>query len=150
MLSLANIQSTVAAAITAHSYFSNAPAIAAIVDDGMSKTGLETALRTKGFAVIVMPVLGVDLKDQGDGKTFTGDAELMVKIAVNPHVNSLASGAQRNVYAAIAAVFAAVLNWSPGPGDRRFKLTDNAVTISAADEGLLAYDLTFIKQITLN
>lgn len=150
MLSLANIQSTVAAAITAHTYFSTAPAITAIVDDGMSKTGLETVLRTKGFAVMVMPVLGVDLKDQGDGKTFTGDAEVLVKVMVNPHVNTLASGAQRNVYSAIAAIFAAVLNWTPGPGDRRFKITDNAISISAADEGLLSYDLTFSKQITLN
>lgn len=150
MLSLANLQTTVAAAISAHSYFATAPVVAAIVDDGMAKTGLETQLRTKGFAVLVMPVLGVDLKDQGDGKTFTGDAEVLVKLLLNPHINPLASGAQRSIHAAIAAVFSAVLNWSPGPGDRRFKVGENAISISAADEGLLCYDLLFSKQITLN
>lgn len=150
MLSLANLQTTVAAAISAHSYFATAPTVAAIVDDGLAKTGLETALRTKGFAVLVLPVLGVELKDQGDGKTFTGEAEVLVKVLLNPHTNPLATGAQRSIHAAISAIFSAVLNWTPGPGDRRFKVGENAIAISAADEGLLCYDLLFTKQITLN
>ena len=150
MLSLTNLQSTVAGVITAHSFFATAPAITAIVDDGVSKNGLETSLRTKGFAVLVMPVLGVGLKDQGDGKTYTGEAEVMVKLLLNPHVNPLTTGAQRNIHSAIAAVFAAVLNWAPGPGDRRFKIAEQSISLSAADEGLLCYDLLFLKQITLN
>ncbi len=150
MLSLANLQTTVAAAISAHTYFATAPVVAAIADDGMSKNGLETQLRTKGFAVLVSPLLGIDIKDQGDGKTYTGEAEVLVKILLNPHVNTLPTGAQRNIPAAIAAVFAAILNWTPGPGDRRFKAAEQSVALSAADEGLLCYDLLFLKQITLN
>jgi hypothetical protein len=150
MLSLSNLQTTVAAAITGHTFFSTAPAVPVIVDDGTSKNGLETALRTKGFAVLVLPVLGVDLKDQGDGKTFTGEAEVMVKLLVNPHINPLPTGAQRNIHGAISAAVAAVLGWTPGLGDRRFKVADQSISISAADEGLLAYDVGFTKQITLN
>lgn len=150
MLSLANLQTTVAAAISAHTYFATGPVIVAIVDDGMSKNGLETQLRTKGFAVLVSPLLDINLKDQGDGKTYTGEAQIMVKVLLNPHVNALPTGAQRTVHAAIGAVFAAVLGWTPGPGDRRFKAAEQSVALSAADEGLLCYDLLFLKQITLN
>jgi hypothetical protein len=79
------------------------------------------------------------------------DAEIVVRILVNPHVNSAAGGASRNVYAAIAAVTQSVLSWVPATvGDRRFETSEDFLQIAVNDTGLLGYHLLFTKLSTLN
>lgn len=149
MLSLSNIQSTVAAAISGTTFFSASPAVSVIVDDGYKEREMETALRTNGFVVVVSPVLGVKFHDQGIVRTFTGDAHFVVSVMANQQVNP--TKANRDVNEAVKAVIAAVLAWTPGNGDRRFQLDQNdTVSISMLAEGLIAYDVAFTKQISIN
>lgn len=151
MLTLATVQGTIATAIAGYPYFTTAPSISVIVDDGYKERDIEAELRTKGFVVVVPPILRVAFKDQGISKTFTGEAELMVRVISNARVNASTGAAQRNVNAALKETIAAVLAWTPGAGDRRFLLADSdSIALSVLEEGLLAYDIFFRKQISIN
>jgi len=148
MLSLASMQSTVAAAINANAYFSTAPSVVCISDDGLQDSAIETQLRSKGCVVVVPPILRATRRDFGGGKLLI-DAEIVVRILVNP--NAAAGGASRNVYTAIASVTQAVLSWVPATvGDRRFETSEDFLQIAVNDTGLLGYHLLFTKLSTLN
>lgn len=150
MLSLATMQSTVAAAIGAASYFTASPAVVCIADDGLQDTAIENQLRTVGCVVVVPPILRAARRDLGAGKLLL-EADIAVRVMVNPHVNATPTGANRNVYAAIAAAAQAVLAWTPSTvGDRRFEAADDFLSLATQDTGLLAYHLIFTKLSTLN
>ena len=150
MLSLASMQSTVAAAINANAYFLTAPSVVCISDDGLQDSAIETQLRSKGCVVVVPPILRATRRDFGGGKLLI-DAEIVVRILVNPHVNAAAGGASRNVYTAIASVTQAVLSWVPATvGDRRFETSEDFLQIAVNDTGLLGYHLLFTTLSTLN
>lgn len=151
MLNLANIQTTVATAIGAASYFTTAPSVSCIVDDGYQEREIEAALRTRGFVLVVPPLLRIAFKDQGISKTFTGEADVFVRVLCNAKVNAATGAAQRNVNEAVKQAILAVLSWTPTAGDRRFMLADSdSVVLSVIEEGLLAYDIFFRKQISIN
>jgi hypothetical protein len=79
------------------------------------------------------------------------DAEIVVRVLVNPHVNAAAGGANRNVYSAVASATQAVLSWVPATaGDRRFETSEDFLQIAVNDTGLLGYHLLFTKLSTLN
>jgi hypothetical protein len=150
MLALSSMQSTVAAAIGAASFFTAAPAVACIVDDGLQDSAIETQLRTLGCVVVVPPILRAGRRDLGAGRLVL-EAEIAVRVMVNPHVNTTPTGANRNIYSAIAAATQAVLAWSPATvGDRRFETTEDFLSLTTQDTGLLAYHLIFTKLSTLN
>lgn len=149
MLSLTTVQSTAAAAIAASAFVTTAPAVSVITDDGYKERDIEAQIRTKGFVIVVSPLIAVKFHDQGISRTFTGDASFVVTVIANQQVNPTA--ANRDVNEAVKAVIAAVLGWTPGPGDRRFLLDQNeTVSISMLAEGLIAYDVAFTKQISIN
>ena len=144
------MQSTVAAAIGAASYFTASPAVVCIVDDGLQDSAIETQLRTLGCVVVVPPIIRAGRRDLGAGKLLL-DAEIAVRVLVNPHVNTTPTGANRNIYSAIAAATQAVLAWNPATvGDRRFETTEDFLALTTQDTGLLAYHLIFTKLSTLN
>jgi hypothetical protein len=150
MLSLASMQSTVAAAINANAFFSSAPSVLCISDDGLQDSAIETQLRSKGCVVVIPPILRAMRRDIGGGKLLL-DAEIVVRVLVNPHVNTAAGGANRNVYSAVAAATQAVLSWVPSSvGDRRFETSEDFMQIAVNDTGLLGYHLLFTKLSTLN
>ena len=150
MLSLASMQSTVAAAITANVYFSTAPSVVCIADDGLQDSAIENQLRSKGCVVVVPPILRAMRRDIGGGKLLL-DAEIVVRVLVNPHVNASVGGANRNIYSAVAAATQAVLSWTPSTaGDRRFETADDFLQIAVNDTGLLGYHILFTKLSTLN
>ena len=150
MLSLASMQSTVAAAITANAFFSASPAVSCIADDGLQDSAIETQLRSVGCVVVVPPILRAMRRDLGAGKLLL-DAEIVVRVLVNPHVNASVGGANRNVYSAVAAATQAVLSWIPATaGDRRFETSEDFLQIAVNDTGLLGYHLLFTKLSTLN
>lgn len=150
MLALSSMQSTVAAAIAANAYFSASPTVACIADNGLQDSAIEAQLRSVGCVVVVPPVLRATRRDIGAGKLLL-DAEIAVRVLVNPHVNAATGGANRNIYSAIAAATTAVLQWNPvTPGDRKFETADDFMAITTQDAGLLAYHLIFTKLSTLN
>lgn len=151
MLTLSTVQTTLASAIAVSPYFLNAPTVTVIVDDGYKEREVEAELRTKGFVVVVPPILRVAFKDQGISKTFTGEAELFVRVLCNTRVNASTGAAQRNINEAVKQTINAVLAWTPTAGDRRFLIADpDSVALSVVEEGLLAYDIFFRKQISIN
>lgn len=149
MLSIGTIQSSVKAQIDAHAFFSAAPTVACIVDDGLQDSAIENQLRSKGFVVVVPPILRASRRDIGAGKLLL-NSEFVVRILSNPHVNSATGGANRNIYSAIAAAAQAVLSWVPGNGDRKFETSDEWMQLTTNDAGLTAYDLFFTKLSTIN
>lgn len=154
MLSLSSIQTTVATAIAAASYFgtgSFSVAVPVIADDGNQHSAIEAALREAGFVVVIPPILAATRVDQG-GHTRTAllSAEFVVRILQNSEANASAIGAGRNIYDAIRAVTAAVLNITPAAGDRRFEASAGFITLVTYDDGLLGYDLAFSKLSAIN
>ena len=149
MLALGSIQTTVKAQIDANAFFSAAPSVACIVDDGLQDSAIETQLRSKGFVVVVPPILRASRRDVGAGKLLL-TSEFVVRILANPHVNGATGGANRNIYQAISAVAQAVLSWSPTNGDRKFETSDEWLQLTTNDAGLTAYDLFFTKLSTIN
>ena len=149
MLALGSIQSTVVSAIAANAYIAQAPAVAVINDDGLQDREIEVQLRTKGCLVVVPPVVRAVRRDKG-GRVLLMDAEVSVRIAVNPQVNAAATGAQRNVYSLIQGVAKALMDWNPGPGDYRFEATEEWLQLVTNDPGLIAYELSFSKSASIN
>ena len=151
MLALSAIQSTVAAAIAANAYIAQAPAVSVITDDGLQDSAIEAQLRTRGCVVVVPPVVRAVRRDKG-GRTLLMDAEVAVRVAVNPQVNAQVGGAQRNVYLLIQAVAKAVMDWAPGAssGDYRFEATEEWLQLITNDPGLIAYELSFSKSASIN
>ena len=150
MLALGSIQTTVSAAIAARAYMSQAPAVSCIVDDGIQDSAIEAQLRTRGSVVVVPPIVRAARRDIGAGK-LAMDAEVVVRILLNPTANAATGGANRNIYTLISEATSAVLGWVPAtPGDRRFETSDEFLQLLTNDPGLIAYELSFAKLSTLN
>ena len=149
MLALSAIQSTVAAAIAANEYIAQALAVSVITDDGLQDREIEVQLRTRGCLVVVPPVVRAVRRDKG-GRTLLMDAEIAVRVAVNPQVNAQVGGAQRNVYLLVQAVAKAVMDWTPAPGDYRFEVAEEWLQLVTNDPGLIAYELSFAKSASIN
>lgn len=149
MLSLTSIQSTVRSVIAANPYFSG---VSVIADDGLQDPAIETELTTKGFTVVVCPIIGGKAVSQAGGRIVVL-AEIVVRVMQNPEVNSAVGGAQKGTTAAIAAICAAVLGWRPagglpGTSEKLFEAAEDFLAISNFDPGLIIYDLTFQKHTT--
>lgn len=149
MLALGSIQSTVAAAIAANPYIAQAPAVAVINDDGLQDREIEVQRRTNGSLVVVPPVVRAVRRDKG-GRTLLMDAEVVVRVEINPQVNAAVTGTQRNIYSLIQAVAKALMDWNPGPGDYRFEATEEWLQLVTNDPGLIAYELSFSKSASIN
>ena len=149
MLALGSIQSTVAAAIAANAYIAQAPAVTVINDDGLQDREIEVQRRTKGCLVVVPPVVRAVRRDKG-GRTLLMDAEVVVRVEINPQVNAAVTGAQRNIYSLIQAVAKGLMDWNPGPGDYRFEATEEWLQLVTNDPGLIAYELSFAKSASIN
>lgn len=150
MLAIGSIQSTVKAQIDANAFFSAAPAVACIIDDGTQDGAIETQLRSKGFVIVLPNILKAGRRDLGGGRLAL-DAEFVVRVLANPHTNTATGGANRNVYSAIGAVVSSVLSWNPvNAGDRKFEAAAEWLQLTTQDPGLMAYDLFFTKLSTLN
>jgi hypothetical protein len=149
MLSLASIQSTVKAQIDANAFFSAAPAVSCIIDDGLQDSAIEAQLRTKGCVVVLPFLLRAGRRDLGGGRLAL-DAEFVVRLLINPQVNAAVTGAQRNAYGAISAIAASILSWSPATvGDRKFETSDEWLQLTTQDPGLVAFDIFFTKLSTI-
>jgi hypothetical protein len=149
MLSLTSIQATVRSAIAAHAYFSG---VSVIADDGRQDPAIETELTTKGFVVVVCPILGAKAVSQAGGRLLLV-SEIVVRVMESPEVNAANGGAQKGTTAAIAAVCAAVLGWRPagglpGTSEKLFEAAPDFLAITNYDPGLIIYDLNFQKHTT--
>jgi hypothetical protein len=150
MLAIGSIQSTVKSQIDANAFFSAVPTVACIIDDGTQDGAIETQLRSKGFVIVLPNILKAGRRDLGGGRLAL-DAEFVVRVLANPHVNTAVGGANRNVYSAIGAVVSSVLSWNPvNAGDRKFEAAAEWLQLTTQDPGLMAYDLFFTKLSTLN
>lgn len=149
MMALSAMQSTAAAAIAANTYFSASPAVPVIVDDGLQDVNIEAQLRSIGCVVVIPPILRAARRDIGAGKILL-ESEMVVRILLNPQVNSSASGANRNIYALVASAAQAIMQWAPGLGDRKFETAEEFFQLITNDNGLLSYDLFFTKLTTIN
>lgn len=149
MLSLGSIQSTVKTQIDANAFFSAAPTVSCIIDDGLQDSAIELQLRTKGFVVVLPFVLRSGRREVAGGRLAL-DAEFVVRLLMNPQVNAAVTGAQRNIYSAIAAAATSILSWTPATaGDRKFETSDEWLQLTTQDPGLVAYDLFFTKLSTI-
>ena len=149
MMSLSSMQSTAAAAIAANAYFTASPAVSCIVDDGLQDSTIENALRSMGCIVVIPPILRAARRDVGAGKILL-EAEMVVRVLVNPQVNAATGGANRNIYQMVAAASQAIMAWVPGLGDRKFETAEEFFQLITSDSGLLSYDVYFTKLTTIN
>ncbi len=149
MITLKNIPSRVAEVVNASAYFTTAPAVLCIEDNGLKDGEIETQLRTKGAVVVVRPLTRGSRRDIG-GKKLVFDCEVLVQCLLNPTVNFATGAANRQMLEMVSAVVAAVLSWQPTAGDREFQTSEEFLQLSVSDEGLLCYDLFFTKLATIN
>lgn len=149
MISIHQLQSTVAGLINAAAYFTAAPNVVAIADDGTREGEIATQLRTRGAVVVVTPVTRCSRRDSAARK-LAADCEVQVRIIINPQVNGAVGAANRVPLEMATEAMAAVLAWPPPPGDRHFDVPEEFLQLSVSDEGLLSYDLFFVKLATIN
>ena len=123
--------------------------ISPVTEGGLQDSAIELQLRTKGFVVVLPFVLRSGRRDVAGGRLAL-DAEFVVRLLMNPQVNAAVTGAQRNIYSAIAAAATSILSWTPATaGDRKFETSDEWLQLTTQDPGLVAYDLFFTKLSTI-
>ena len=149
MIALKDIQSTVTARLNASTFYTAAPAIIAIGYDGLQDAQIEAQLRTLGAVAVVHPVTRASRRDQGRANILF-DTEVLVRVHVNPSVNSATGAANRNALELVQATILAVLTWPPTAGDREFNCAEEFLQYSTSDDGLHTYDLFFTKLATIN
>lgn len=123
----------------------NKKRVLVIVDDGLQKDRIENQLKTKGFVIVVAPLLEGKVRDQS-GPAWLVDIELMVAVISNPERNSATDtgGVGLNMYSIVSDVIDAVCRQVRHPGGEFFKLLGFA--LSKFDESRWVYDLSFTKE----
>lgn len=151
MLAFGSIQSLVSSLIAANTYVAQAVAVPVITDDGLQDSAIEAALRTVGCVVVVPPIVRAVKRDRG-GKVLLMDAEVAVRIAVAPRVNTAVGGANRNVYTLVTEVTKAIVAWDPPNNQQpyRFDVSEEWLQLVTNDPGLIAYELSFSKSASIN
>lgn len=157
-MKLRDICSALKAAIDATDFFQAQtipavkPAVACIIDDGTQHAAIEEQLSGNGFVVVIPPLLSaVNSDTSAHSNVVQTEVECVVRILSNPTQNAAeSSGARRDIYESIEAACSAVASASPSNGAKRFRAAPNLLQLISVDEGLLGYDLTFLKFSTVN
>jgi hypothetical protein len=147
MITLKEIQTAAVTLIAAHPFFAGETVLN---DQGNSDDLLGQKLEERGFAVVVVPVLGGAMIGQGKDRVLV-NVDLMVTLYLNPKTNPESGRANKDMGGAIESLVAAMLEY-----DRceklphsKFKLASDAFNISTFDGGLFAYDVFFQRQCVL-
>jgi hypothetical protein len=142
--------------IAAHPYFSGH---SVLVDLGLVKADMAAALKTKGFALCVFPLLGGVLLDSGTGKGVQ-NVRVVVHWEINPTVNAVQAtpevedpptpegapgSASLDIYKILSAVESALLAYAPVNPNDRYKCSQGAFNFLENDAGLLSYNQHFEK-----
>lgn len=142
---VSELQALVATAIRACKFMTDNE-LSVVEDRGLEDKKIERMLRTKGFVIVVAPLLGASLQDQS-GPAWIFKCDILVSLRMNPEVNGdKKNGAGVDIYNAWPAVMDALCMRDRHPGGEFFKAQQQAVTISKFDEGLWIYDLMFTKE----
>ena len=147
MITLKEIQAAAVTLIEAHAFFAGETVIQ---DLGNSDDLLGQTLEERGFAVVVVPVLGGAMISQGKDKVLV-NADLMVTLYINPKTNPESGKANKDMGEAIESLVAAMLEYDQCEKvpHSKFKLASDAFNISTFDGGLFAYDVFFQRQCAL-
>lgn len=143
-MNLTAVQSTVRDIIANDPFFAGELVLA---DDGRINDTLERQLASRGFAVVVGPVLSVD-RVQGAQGTQLVRATLLVEVWENPEQNP--SQGDIDSLGAVVHAIAAVTEYRPGPGDSRFDVGSVPVEIIANESDRRGYIVTFSKSAQLS
>lgn len=143
-MNLTSVQSTVRDLIANDPFFAGE---LVVVDDGRIQDTLERQLASRGFALVVGPVLEVE-RVQGAQGTHLVRATLLVEVWENPEQNP-SQGAIDSLSAVVHAI-AAVTAYRPGPGDSRFEVGPVPAEIIANQPGQRGYIVTFSKTAQLS
>lgn len=145
MLAFKDIQDEVRDLIRAHAYFTGLTVESNLGD---KDNEIETALNDKGFAVEVLQVI--------DGKGFQATpgralfmARIVIRIKLNAILNAATGGAGKNIYEAVEKATQAILGYQrQTAGEKTFEPdTEDYLVSYRDDKGLVAYDITFRKQV---
>lgn len=139
------IQATAKDAIAAASLFKS-KGIGVVADKGKSDKTVERHLRSKGFCIVIPPLIHWKLRDQSDA-AWIFDVTVLVKIKLNPDRNSDDDGANIDIYEAVVEVTNALCRHTRQPGGERFEIAEDAGVLSQFDQGLWEYDLLFTKEV---
>ena len=146
---LTELQALATATIEADA-FVVAGSIPVVEHRGLEDPKVESHIRKVGVCVVVCPLVKWKRRDQS-GPAWLVDAELLVKVRVNPKVNddAEAGGGQVDIYALCSAVTSAMTTAKRHPGGEFFRIGEEAGILSEFDPGLWSYDLIFTKEAIL-
>lgn len=145
MLAFKDIQDEVRDLIRANAYFTGLTVESNLGD---KDDEIEAALNSSGIAVEVLQVI--------DGKGFQSTpgrtlfmSRIVVRIKINAILNAATGGAGKNIYEAVQKATEAIIGYQrQTPGEKPFEPdTEDYLTSYRDDKGLVAYDLTFRKQV---
>ena len=139
------LQAKQAELIAAVPYFAG---LAIIIDDGSQKEEIEKALRDKGVAILVCPILDGRRGSQATTQ-ITLYCENLVRLEVNPERNAGAGGANLSITRAWREILKAILAYHPSPGETFWAVPEQPLELSTWQPGLRTYDLFFVKQFTI-
>lgn len=117
-------------------------------EDGTKFDAVEAALRGRGVAVLVLPVVDEIVTTQRPG-VVTVDATLLVHYGINPETNAdETAGAGHDLEAGKLALIAAVLGAPESKGESRWRLTERepAVELLSSDPGRLLVEIRFVRE----
>ena len=146
---LKELQALARTAILEASYFAtggDGEDVGVISDTGTQDKTVEKKLRQTGACVVIYPLLMWRVRDQA-GEGWIAEVTLLVKVKLNPEVNSASGGAGVDIYEVCEKVTDALTNYDRHPGGEFFRVHENAGTLSQFDPGLWEYDLMFTKEV---
>jgi hypothetical protein len=143
MLRLHQLQAAAVDRIKAHDYFEGEVVLA---DRGKSLSAAETALKDRGFVVLVSLPLDATTTSQGAGLA-TALVTIAIRLEISLQIYAQSPGTFEDF---IAAIIHAMIDLPDPPNPRdRWQLDGQAFVLDDQDEGLLAAEIFFRKLVAL-
>ena len=150
MIALTHLHTAMAQIISTNRQFQKPPRIQCLVGDGLQHPMVKRQLEKTGCVVVIDPILRARARNPESHQGLTLDAEIGIRVLMNPKVNASETGANRHIYEVMASIADSVLGWQPDSnGDHRFEVAERFIEIKQQDPGLLEYQLTFLKTTAL-
>lgn len=117
-----------------------------VIDNGLSKDAIEDRFDSRGFVVIVGPILSLRNK-VGTKPIIQAEAVFTVEFYSNPTRNP--NGANVDIISAISASIRALTAFSAGTGEQPFSGEFDLCEMTVGDTGAIGYLVTFTKLVAI-
>lgn len=124
-----------------------AKVIPVFADTGRNKPQMDKGLRNKGIIVRVEPVFAAQTRQQDDSQCLL-DVSIFATVICNPEVDIVDQASDLDPQKLVSDVIKTVCGYPKKPGAERFRVGTVAFEMSRTDDGLVVYNIQFVKEAT--